>query len=217
MPFISDENLALLKLEMNFLMWTDDPPPMIGVAPVIQPETPHAPGIVNIQCVSHSYVCAALFSGYPLSLCRGKAFVADSEAGCLHEIGIHYWIAFENGGIVDFSLTGETGAPAILGKRAVPRNWQIGISEDVEEAKSWLCEPGQSVIYVPSSTEKLSIAQIKSWMNHPFAGPTKVGMYLPLGKIWMHCHRFLKGETQSLIRKKQRDAWWTLAAWEPPR
>lgn len=120
---------------MNFLLWTDDPPAVPKDAALFHNEdAPLEHGKINMQCVSHAYITAALFRAYPLRMLKGHVYIGDTGIGCLHQVPKHYWISFNDEGFVDLSLHSETGAPAVMRAITVLN----GVSFKLNEGQSLL-------------------------------------------------------------------------------
>lgn len=210
MPKMTDELFSQLKRELNLLLWTDDPPKdkdveWVGIANVREY------GAVNMHCASHAFVTAALlFGGPPLRLLKGRAFIADGPNEHLHEIGRHYWILL-NEGFIDLSLYFETAAPAVIGQRCLPSEWQVELAQSPDELNQILKRRERSCIYTVDSQDEVTRTQIISWMNQPFDGAIQKGIRLPLGSFFAHCNRLLKGEAKTLTNMAQIDAWRALS------
>jgi len=210
---LTAESIALLKREMNFLLWTDDPPTMSeDVAMFRNLDLPMKPGCVNMQCLSHAYITAGLLKDSELRICEGHAFISDGPNNCLHQVPVHFWIMLGEQGFVDLSLHAEMGAPAVWGERCYPGEWEVAFTQDRDELNALMDEPGRLCAYYGAPRRsRLSLREISSWMDRPFDGAIKQGIVLPLGNILAHCNRFLKGTTGTATGKTQKAAWQFLA------
>lgn len=178
------------------------------------PTTPYGLGGVNMQCMTHACITAALLRAYRLQMVKGKAFVVD-RTETLQEVAVHYWIYFDpidsNDGFADFSLHDAVGAPAVFGRRCLPEDWSLEIARSQDELETLLRAGRRQCIYLPVSSDAIPDQRIGWWMDQPFDAAHAVGVSLRLGKIFRHCNDLLIGKTTSLTDKTQREAWTILA------
>lgn len=214
MGTLTDDGVALLKREMNFLMWTNDPPCLDDKIAMFQSSDPHVVmerSAVNMQCLSHAYVTAGLMKEAALHLWEGHAFISDPAKGSLHQVPKHYWISFNEQGFADFSLHAPLGAPAVVGSRCIPMDWSLEVTQDRDELNTLVSDAAPKCIYFPLKKTPISLNHLSAWMDCPFDGAFKMKIILPLGKILGHCNRLLQGAAQTLTMKTQKEAWQVLA------
>lgn len=80
-PLPTDEQMLALKQELNFLLWTSNQSVVPKNFPfVVKSDRPIEQAKIDIQCVSHALVTAAIFMGlgYDVTTRAGMAFVLDA-------------------------------------------------------------------------------------------------------------------------------------------
>jgi hypothetical protein len=215
----SDEQMLLLKRELNHLVWTDDaieaPESFAVVAHVAKRERTTA----NIQCVAHACLTAGLFvrRGFHVTTRGGKAFVVelskdgDRTNDRLEEIGRHWWMTLDDYGLVDLSLHGELEGPLIYCKRTPSQRWRVAYGDHIRKLQVFLEARQKGAFYLTQNKRPVTEADLLQSLAQEFPPAKRQGIQLPYAAILEHCEQVLSGAKESLRPVAQATAWEQLA------
>lgn len=215
----TDAQIVLLKRELNFLLWTKDPPRIPEsvqrlVAPGVKPEA--AP--LNMQCTSHVVVTSALFlrRGFAVTTRGGRAFVLEPAPDhnpandCLNEIAKHWWFTVEGHGLVDLSLFAESEHPLVYCNRSIGERWQIHFSDRPDKLSAFLKDRERGCFYLTVSKKSVMTADLEQSLAQPLPPAKAIGIPLTYARLVEHCERLLTGLQESLTHINQTKAWESL-------
>lgn len=219
----SDDKMLKLKKELNFLLWTNDPPPIPADLPsqFASIDAPQCDGI-NMQCAAHSLITGALFyrQGFRVIGRGGKAYIFDIEpspsitAGHINEISRHWWVT-ANDQLVDLSLYADSEYPLIYRNRSLGDRWSVKFKDITSDWQTPLVSYQNSriraVFYVSAVKRAFSDAYLSHDAAQVFPAARAQGVVLTYAAIIEHCERLLSNSTASLTSMTQTDAWRALA------
>lgn len=208
--------MLTLKRELNFLLWTTDVPEVPENFPILvkSPATPESAKI-NIQCVSHSLITAAIFAnlGYAVTTRAGIAFVLDTSpdgnpgSDHLNQIGKHWWLTVNDQGLVDLSLNSETENPLIYFNRSVGGRWQVGFSDYRTKLDAFLSARQRGCFYFTFNKQQVTPSALAQSLGQIFTPAKECGLSIPYNHIVHHCEQLISGAAESLTGLTQKEAW----------
>lgn len=223
-PFspLSDNDMLVLKKELNFLLWTNNPPPIPSdIASRTGPATALEPTTINMQCRAHAAITGILMHrrGYIITGRGGGAYVCDIDPGrprsedLLNMIAKHWWIT-ANDELVDLSLYAESDNPLIFKNRSVGPQWQVKHKDAnfdwQRELAKFQTNRTRGVLYVSAAKSSATDATVDHDAVQCFHEAEQRGIPVTFGKIATHCEHLLTNMTPSLTAMNQLDAWNTL-------
>jgi len=216
----TDEQMAQLKKELNFLPWTDDVPALPPELAALQPTNVEAPGPVNVQCVAHTTVLAGFFHrrGCRVTTRVGAAYVVEPspndnrDEDSLHQILKHWWLSLDEYGLVDLSLSFPHESPLIYRNRCLNPGWQVAYSENPDRLKSLIQEHRRGCFYLTVNKLRVTKTACEQSMSQLFSPAKSKGLHITYGKLVQHCENLLSGNAESLTNLSQIVAWQKLAA-----
>ena len=216
---LAEAQMSLLKRELNFLLWTNDPPDIPeGTIRLVQSSNVPEPVHTNMQCVAHMVVASALFMhrGFKVTTRGGMAYVLDPspdknpENDWLNEIAKHWWLTVDGLGLVDLSLFGETENPLVYCNRSIGDRWQIHFSDNPEKLRAFLHTRERGCFYLTASKKSVTTSDLEQSLLQPVPSAKAIGIPLTYAHLVEHCEHLVAGSTQSLTRLSQKEAWQSL-------
>ena len=204
----TDSQIASLKKELNFLLWTKDIP-----AIPLEMSGGVEPGKINIQCTAHTIVTSSLFFRRRFDVITrvGGVFIAephqDPKQSSLHQIPKHWWFTLVEHGVVDLSLYGETTNPLIYGNRSVGSEWLVRFGDNERQLRQFLKMNQRGCFYLTVNKKKVSEDDVAQALSQPCAPAKNYGVEIPYARIVAHCEALLEGGAQALAHLSQKDAW----------
>jgi hypothetical protein len=216
----TEDQMLGLKRELNFLLWTSDAPKVPEHFPlaVVSKTTPEI-GKINMNCVAHVVVAAAIFirRGFSVTTGRGIAWVLDTSPDgnrhkdWLNQIANHCWLTLDDHGLVDLSLNAETEHPLVYCNQSPGSRWRIAFVENQAELNVFLSPPQRGCFYLTLTKRCVTSEELVLDLAQNCLPAKACGMLLPFSKIVDHAERLLTGKVESLMTRSQKAAWQELA------
>ena len=206
---LSKQQAVLLASELNHLLWTDDPAPIPHDVAHHDFDVPP----INMQCVSHSLVCAILLArrGAHVTTRAGSAWVVEQNQRQPFHVLKHWWMTTESG-LVDFSLhlSGFSERdPVVYNNEDVGEYWPIIFCDDLQGIKRRMQRAyeagGRGIFYQADKKMNVTRSELEAEMPKLFSPSEPVSPF-PYGAIVLHCERLLNGGP-SFKSISQHEAW----------
>lgn len=220
-PLPTDVQMLKLKKELNFLLWTGDVPEIPEDVPLmVKCQTPLEPTTINLQCIGHMLVTAAIFMhlGFKVTTRRGMAFVVDTspdgnqDNDKLNQIGKHWWLTIDDYGLVDLSLNAETEDPLICGNRSIGGRWHVAFGKRQQELNAFLKARQRGCFYLTQAKQRALHDELAQDLTGLFPPAKDRDIPLLYANLVAHTESLLSGSAESLIGLEQSEAWQKLAA-----
>jgi len=218
----SEAEMLILKRELNFLLWTQDPPPLPSdFASQIACESAPERATINMQCTAHALITGVLLHrrGYRVVGRGGAAYLCDIEPGqdmskdLLNQIARHWWIT-ANDELADLSLYAESENPLIFRNRSVGGRWLVKFkdarSDWMPHLTAFQTNRTRGVLYVSTAKRAFTDGILANDTAQAFPPAEAQGVALTYSAIIEHCDRLLRNTTDSLTVMAQIDAWRSL-------
>ncbi len=213
---LTDVELLRLKKEINFLLWTNDPPVVPEEAQfLIAPNRVPEPVHINMQCCAHVVVTTALLArrGFSVTTRAGATVVletspdGDPNNDCLNQIAKHWWLSLDGHGLVDLSLFAETENPLIYCNRSVGGDWNVIFGDGTDKLAAFVRDRRRGCLYITAVKKRVSPSDTEQTMSQLFPPAKAQGIFLPYLQIVNHCENLLTGASASLTSITQAEAW----------
>ena len=211
------DDVLRVKRELNFLLWTQDPPSSAMVEfPFNRTEAYRGP---NIQCVAHTVITSALLMrrGFRVTTRAGFAFLVEispdgnHENDRLEQIGKHWWMTLDDYGLIDLSLSGENEHPLFFCNRSPGNGWHLEFSDSQRKLNAFLQARRQGCFYVTVKKHRPTAADLKQSLQQEFTPAKQAGISLSYANILTHIELLLEQKTLSLLGRSQTEAWGRLS------
>ncbi|HEY3854414.1 MAG TPA: hypothetical protein VGO67_08490 [Verrucomicrobiae bacterium] len=213
----TENEMLRLKAELNFLLWTNDPPMVPSHIASSLPGMEQSK--VNIQCAAHTVVVIGLLMrrGFGVTSHRGQAFVVEispdgnQENDRLEQILRHFWLTLDKYGLMDLSLRGEQEHPMIYCNRSVGGRWQVGFGDE-EKVARYINSRRQGCYYRASNQQVVTEASLAQALHEEFPPARFKGINLPYKNFVDHCEKLIADPSVSILSLLQDAAWRKLAS-----